>query len=358
MSIKDIAARAGVSPSTVSRVLNNPTHRCSTTGLRDRIWQIAREEHYLPNEAARTLKLGSGSSEKAWRIDALLTRSPRQSDDAFFGELLRTVETETHRQRCVLANVWRLSALSGARGVRRGAIERELSRILEPNEDRADGLVVIGKCEPHALARLRDAYGRRVVSIGRNSVNYLVDEVLCDGEEVAHLATKYLIDLGHRRIGYVGDCKNESRYRGYRKALEAHGLELDVRDVIECNHTEAAGYRAMERLMQREDAPTGLFCATDAVAIGLLRCREQFQGRYYAPSVVSSDDVEAAQFCTPALTTVHLPCRDMGRYALRLLVDRIGGGHSDSVRLELRGRLVERDSCASPAEATGYSYVI
>ena len=102
MSIRDIAKKAGVSASTVSRVLNNPGYRCASPELRDAIWRIAREMNYLPNEAARSLKMGSGkdgASAAPLRVDVIVTRASQRQADPFFGELLRIIETETHSQR-------------------------------------------------------------------------------------------------------------------------------------------------------------------------------------------------------------------------------------------------------------------
>ena len=361
MSIRDIAKKAGVSASTVSRVLNNPGYRCASPELRDTIWRIAREMNYLPNEAARSLKMGSGkdgASAAPLRVDVIVTRASQRQADPFFGELLRIIETETHSQRCLISQLWYLSSLNARKGVRAGATERELATVLGSGVDRGDGLIVIGKSSEAVLSRLVEAYSGNVVSVGRNSCAYLCDEVLCDGEKIARLAVGRLVELGHRQIGYAGDCHNESRYRGYQRTLLERGLDVGVGSVIECEHTEEAGYAAMERLMQADDAPTAIYCATDAIAIGMLRSLSDRRSRYYSPSIIASDDIEAAQYANPALTTVALPKRDMGRFALRLLVDRLAGGHSSCVRMELQGRLVVRASCSGPADAHGYNYVI
>ena len=357
MSIRDIAKRAGVSPSTVSRVLNDPSHRCSSDGVRDKIWQIAREMNYLPNEAARSLKTGAGAVERKPRyVDVLMTRSTRRQAEPFFSELLRVIEAETQRQRCIISNVWSLPTPVGARRSR--AAELEFESVVSRDTPRADGLIILGKCAPGMFERLHTSYKGNVVSVGRNSVGERSDEVLCDGEKLARMAVEYLIGLGHTSIGYVGDCRGEARCRGYQRTLLDHKLEPEVDSMIACEHTEAAGYAVMKRLVQRESAPTAIFCATDAIAVGMLRCLDELGGRYYAPSIISCDDIEAAQYTTPALTTVALPKREMGRYALWLLADRMDGGHSATTRVELFGRLVVRGSCSLPSDANGYTYVI
>ena len=101
----------------------------------------------------------------------------------------------------------------------------------------------------------------------------------------------------------------------------------------------------MERLLQAEDAPTGIYCANDITAIGMIKCLHKFKNRYYKPSIISSDDIEQAQFTNPMLTTVRLPKDEMGKFALYLLLDRMKGGHQSVVRTELEGKLMIRNSC-------------
>ena len=105
MSIKKVAEKAGVSPATVSRVLNNPNYKCSVPGLRDKIWKTAIEMNYVPNEAARNLKRGvSAKREKTWYINILMTRTDSSQTDPFFAELLRVIESEIHDKNCILSD--------------------------------------------------------------------------------------------------------------------------------------------------------------------------------------------------------------------------------------------------------------
>ena len=358
MSIKKIAEKAGVSTATVSRVLNNPNYKCSSESLRDRIWQIARELNYMPNEAARNLKMGvSDENSKIYYIDILMTRTESTQADPFFSELLRIIEGEIHRKRCILVNVWHQPLFSNDRKCRIENIDKVFEEMMRQGETQSDGLIVIGKCNDEVLKKLTARY-KGLVSVNRNSTNYKVDEVLCDGRRIAATAVEYLIQLGHRKIGYVGDCHNESRYKGYQETLFKYNISMDIHNVIETEHTEAEGYEVMEKLIQRADAPTAIYCANDMIAIGMLKCLSRYRNRYYMPSIIASDDIGEAQYTKPMLTTVSLPKEEMGKFAIYLLLDRLGGGHKGIVRIELEGKLIVRESCSSVENSMRVEYYI
>lgn len=188
-------------------------------------------------------------------------------------------------------------------------------------------------------------------------VDTVVDEVVCDGEKIAFMAVEHLIELGHTNIGYIGECHNEARYRGFVEALYDHHLELDPNFVIETNQTEAKGYEAMEKLLAMPDYPTGIYCANDITAVGVLKLLSR-RKNIYMPSVIASDDIEQAQFTTPMLTTVHLPKEDMGKFALWLLLDWINNGHKAVTRMELECKLMVRSSCTSVQENGWSDYCI
>lgn len=358
MSIKKIAEKAGVSPATVSRVLNNPNYKCSVSGLRDKIWKTAIEMNYVPNEAARNLKKGvSAKQEKTWYINILMTRTDSSTTDPFFAELLRVIESEIHDKNCILSKVWYMSVFSDDRKCRRENLDRLIDGMYDEVEGKRDGLIIIGRCNKEALKKLNKKY-KSVVSVNRNSTNYEVDEVLCDGKKIAAAAVEYLISLGHKNIGYIGQCHSEDRYNGYLETLKKHDLDVIPEYVIETKQTEAEGYEAMEKFFQSDDMPTGIYCANDISAIGMLKCLNKFRNRYYMPSIISSDDIQEAQFTRPMLTTVSLPKEDMGKFALYLLLDRLKGGHSGIVRMELEGRLMIRNSCSSVEDSMWSDYCI
>lgn len=359
MSIKQIAEKAGVSPSTVSRVLNNPNYMCSSKEIRERIWKAAMDLNYVPNSAARNLKMGIKEQDsKIYYISVLMTRAEKASTDPFFEELLRVIESEIHKQVHILTKVWYMPLFSNDKKCRRENLDAVIGKMQNELENKSDGLIIIGKCNKEALKKLNQKF-KSVVLVNRDSTNYEVDEVFCDGEKAAAMAVEYLISLGHRNIGYVGDCRNETRYRGYLEALKKYEIEPEASYIMQTNQTETEGFEVMKKYLDSEDCPTAFYCANDIIAIGMLKYINKYRKRYpYIPSIISSDDIEEAQYTKPMLTTVHIPKEQMGKFAMYLLMDGLEGGHKDVVRVEASGRLMVRNSCTSVEEGSWSDYCI
>ncbi len=357
-SIKEIAQNVGVSISTVSRVLNNPEYKCSDPELRDRIWNMAMKLNYVPNEAARKLKTGvRNDQDKVYYINVLMTRMDSAAADPFFSELLRVVESEIHKNGCILSKVWYKSIFSDDRRCRYENIDSVIQKMVDETEPKGDGLVVIGRCSHSALRKLSSNY-KSTVYVNRDASSGDVDEVICNGARIARTAVEYLISLGHESIGYVGNCGSEARYRGYLETLGEHGLEIDTNFVINTKLSEADGFEAMRRFMEMDKCPTGIYCANDITAIGMLKYLGKCKNRYYNPSIISSDGIEEAQYTKPMLTTVEISKSDMGHFALNLLLDRLRGGHRGIARIELQCSLIKRDSCTVVEDSKWCEYYI
>lgn len=304
MSIKEIAKRTGASQATVSRVLNNPEHRCSDPKLRDKIWKAAMELHYVPNEAARDLKHGKpGDKQQTYYVQVLVTRSDVGQSDPFIEELLRVIESEIHKHLCILTHVWHKSVFSDERRCKKEDINRIVADLCKETEGNSHGLIIIGKISKHAIPAIRKHF-TNVVAVNRNQLGQQLDEVFCDGRKIAFDAVSYLISQGHEDIGYVGGCDHEARFRGYNEALA--------------------------------------------------RNRRQYQ----SISIISSDNIELASQISPMLTTVALPKEEMGRFAVMLLLDRIEGRHQSEVVMELKGKLLIRESVRKYGDNDWSDYVI
>lgn len=344
MSIKKIAKEVGCSASTVSRILNDSEYKCRDASLREKIWKAAMAMNYTPNEAARNLKMGVKTEKKIFYIGVIMTRVEADKADPFFHELLNYIESEIHKNICILSNVWYMPVFSNDRKCREEDVASIIKGMTDTNEV-VNGIIIIGKCNKDVLRQLKKKF-KYIVSVNRNSTNYEVDEVICDGEKMASIAVEHLISLGHEKIAYVGDCQNEARYRGYQKTLIKNGIEILPEYQIQSGHTEKAGFEAMKKIGSISDWPTGIYCANDIIAVGLLKCLNRFYRSFpYSLSVVSSDDIRAAQHTVPMLTTVALPKEEMGIFAVKLLLSLMKGEHRSIVRLEVEGKLMVRESC-------------
>lgn len=358
MSIKEIAKRTGSSPATVSRVLNNPNYKCQTPGLREKIWKTAMELNYTPNEAARNLKKGNTKNKKdMYVIDVLMTRTEGANADPFFSELLHCVESQIHAYNCILSAVWYKSVFSDEKKCESMRLEPVIKEMIAEREDGKKGLIIIGKCNRKVIQILKRYY-KYIVSINRNSTNYEVDEVICDGRKIATLAVEHLIRLGHRKIAYVGRCHGESRYKGYLDVLRKNMVDFYPEYVQDVEQTEKQGFSVMKKFFQMEDPPTAIYCANDITAIGMLKCLNQYHTALYSPSVIASDDIEEAQNTTPMLSTVQLPRENMAKFAVYLLLDHMNLGHNEVVRIELEGKLMIRNSCNMVGEVLQPEYYI
>ncbi len=330
MSLKKIAEMVGTSPSTVSRVLNQKSPSCASAELQEKIWKAAQETGYRPNEHARALQAGGVQAERQenpLRVCVLFSRFKEMESDPFFENLLQCLQTELYRE-----GVRNMGVIYG---------EEDPERQLES----ADGVIALGRCSDELLRRVRKR-NQNIVGIWRNSMDFQVDEVICDGKKAAELAVNHLISLGHSKIAYIGDCSFEDRYVGYTNTLIQHGIPINYHLVASTDQTYEQGREAISALLAGKDPFTAVFCANDITAAGVqdvlrtkkLRPRERI-------SVISIDDIEELCSQEPYLTTIHIPRQEMAHMAVQLLLDRIERKHRENIRIEFPCRIVQRESC-------------
>ena len=270
MSLKEIARLSGASISTVSRVLNHPDYHCSNPELQSRIWKLAQEMHYVPNNAARQLKMGfDPSATRSLQIDIFLTRFQTLDDDLFFKELYQVLQEELMKENCHLRKLLTLPDIT-----RR---QHSLSAF-SASEPSADGLILLGKCPTELISFLKNQY-RFLVGIDRNPTNFDYDEIICNGTTAAVTAMDYLISLGHKKIAYIGDCSYEARYIGYYQSLMAHKLPLDYSNIYPTCQTRQEGKQMMQLILEKENRP----------------------------SVISIDNIRESALSKPMLTTIDIP---------------------------------------------------
>lgn len=351
MNIKEIADLCNTSIATVSRVLNNPDYKCSDPMLRDKIRRAAAQYDYIPNESARNLKINKQIQTVIYHVNIIITRIGANETDLFYNELLDNVTTELYKQKCIVSNLWYIPQFAPDKQYKSQDIKDNIDKVLA---QKTDGFIIMGKCKGDILKQLK-TISKNIVMIVRNGADLDVDEVLLDGGQVASTAIKYLVSLGHKKIGYIGDCKFDECFTGYVNNMNFYQLPINVQFVIESPRSEEGGYNAMDKILQMQDEkPSAIFCLADAIAIGAIRRLNERKNKTYNPSIIACDGIEAGKYTNPMLTTIESPKEDMARLAIFLLKDRLEHRNKSITRVIVNGKLVIRGSCTPYTEYDNY----
>jgi DNA-binding LacI/PurR family transcriptional regulator len=342
VTIRDVAARAGVSESTVSRVLGDvETAITISDETRERVQRAARELQYRPHPYARALR-GKGVN--------LLGVIAREIDDPFFAELIEAIN-----------NIAREAGYNLALGYAGSDPDQALALTEMLDIRQSDGLLLLGDLRESPEDRsflVRMAADRRVVSVCRGS-DQLVEgtpSVGVDNRSGVFAALEYLVGLGHRRIAHItvrrfGDFFE--REQAYRDFISERVGELPVGYVQHEENSYEGGYRATRVLLGLPQRPSAILVADDTMAIGALGAAHDAGIRVPSDlSVVGFDDIKIAAHVRPALTTVRQPIGEIGRRAVELLIELIEARAAPEPlpRIVLAPELVVRASCAPPPE--------
>ncbi len=314
MTIRDVARHAGVSPATVSRVLNRSSHPVSERGRR-RVLTAARKLSYIPNLLARSLL-----TQETEAIGVLIP----DVSNPYYAAILRGIEDAVgpSGRTVILGNT-----------DRRPDKQRLYLRALM--ERRVDGIIIAGG----VFGRAEQAITGRalpVVMIGRHRAR--LPSVGIDNVAAGAMATQHLVELGHRRIACLAgpaiSLTSADRVQGYRRALDAAGITVEADLVIEVGFTPVRTGDAVVTLFGRAARPTAAVAANDQVGIAVIRALHDLGLRVPDDvSVVGFDDTPVASYTVPSLTTVAVPTYDLGRTAVRLLLDVLSGRRVSSVVL-------------------------
>ncbi len=331
VTLEMVAAAAGVSAATVSRILNGTA--MVSDDKRSAVDEAIARLGFVPNPVARGLAGGRTLSI------GVVTQA---IDSPFYGGALRGIEdtlTAAGYSPLFVSGQW--SATHEAR-----CIDALRSR-------RVDGISVLtGRLSDAALAAT--ARELPVVVTGRTMKAPSLCALDFDNFEGARLATHHLLSLGHRRIAFIaGDLKHpdgKERLRGYRSALEAAGLAYEPGLVMPGNFTEASGLAAVERLIDSRQPFTAIFASNDQMAFGAGLALHRRRMRVPQDvSLVGFDDLASAVFSIPPLTTVHHPVVELGQLAAQAVLQLLAG---ETPTLALpQPRLVVRESTREPGSA-------
>ncbi|WP_181804045.1 LacI family DNA-binding transcriptional regulator [Streptomyces shenzhenensis] len=333
-TLGDVAARAGVSISAVSRVLSNHPSARVSEATRQRIMDAARELRYRPNFAGRALK--SARTQVIGLVVPDLT-------NALFTELMHGAEAEASARGYTVL-------LGRSDDVRPGG--DVIARLI--GEGRVDGMVVqLGDAVPPA--GLKDLLDMPAPVILLNTAyRDHVGSVVLDDRTGARLAAEHLIGLGHRRVALANGLRRsytaQKRRLGFKDAVSAAGLSWPGSYETRLGYTPENGRAALRSLMSLPEKPTGIVVANVNAAVGVLAEARSLGIRIPEDlSIVAVHDSWTAENTWPPLTTVKMPFHTMGRVAVRAVINRIDTGETtDEVITDPAPVLVVRESTAPP----------
>ncbi len=323
----EVAAFAGVSPVTVSRVLHEPATVAEAT--RSRVVAAIRELGYVPNLTARSLAA---------------TRT------GIVAALIPTIDNSLHAEIVqAMTEVVRAAGYHLLLGCTDFSLDQEEELVQAFLARQAEALYLTGIAHTDATRRMLEAARVPVVEVANLTESPIDMVVGYSGRRAAATMTRYLIERGYRRIAYlystIGDNDRlRDRLAGVRETLAEAGL-LDERLMVETRIGPHEGATALCELMERSPEVEAVFCSTDVIAVGaLLECARQgwqIPGRV---AIAGFDDLPIAAELHPALTTVRIPRRQMGRIAGELMVRRLAGETVDPAVVDVGFTLVPRAS--------------
>ncbi|MDF2922132.1 MAG: transcriptional regulator [Paenibacillaceae bacterium] len=345
MKSEDIAKLAGVSRSTVSRVINNYSNVPENT--RRKVLQIIEEHQYEPNTSARVLA-GKGTDTIGLFVVSTAERpeANRIYDNSYFARFVDAV-TDNANARGSYVLIHTVYTQADFLKVKQAFLQK-----------RIDGGIIVGTSEDTELVQELAGLGSPLVLI-----DYDIAGIINNRLDKNHLAVvnskdyegtmavmEYLIGLGHREIGILSGRMNtfsgRERYNAYEAAMKQHGLRLDGNHILRGEFLKETAYREVQRLMSLGKPPTALFSANDDMAIAAMQAfAEQGIRIPEDVSLAGFDDVPAASLMTPKLTTVRLPIYEMAKSAVESIF-RMGQKDGTSFStISFPAEFITRDSC-------------
>lgn len=331
-NLEDIARMAGVSRSTVSRVINNQPHVSEAT--RQRVLEVVSREGYIPNMAARTLV-----TQRTYVLGFMTPQTLLEVfADPYFPTVIQGVATVADRRNYAVM-LW----------VGEGAEEENRFYNRIRHTGLIEGVILASVIDNDPIVEHLKKDDFPFVLIGRSSCRDAVS-VDIENRHAARIAVEHLIQLGYRHIGAITGPMDMSvaqdRLQGYRDALRRAGRSIDSDRIVHGSFTEHSGYTAMKTLLRRDvDAA---FCASDMIAVGALRAIHE-EGRQVPGDValVGFDDMPIAAALSPPLTTMRQPIRQLGSAAAEALINLLEGKLSTPYRALLPTELIVRESCGA-----------
>ncbi len=330
VTIKDVAKKANVSISTVSRVINNS--KPVSDDIKKRVLDVIRDTGYSPNPVARSLVM-----KKSRTIGIIVP----DISSSYIGEVLNAIEeiAKTYSYETILCNSY-------------AEKDQEIKYLNLLVAKQVEGIIFITFDITNDHKEFINSQKIPVVMVNRNISDTVgTHSVGVDHYKAAYEMTKYLIKQGHRKIGLIRNGKQNGVFgaehlRAYKQAIEEDGIEYDENLIFEGKFQSDRSYDIVESLIKEDKLPTAIFATSDDMAIGAMNAL--YDNGYKIPkdvSVVGFYDTKMSKLFRPKLTTIRQPIYDMGAVSLRLLIKLIKGEKLDKKTIILPHELIIRDSC-------------
>lgn len=335
VTIRDVAKQAGVGLGTVSRVINESPQVSEAT--RRRVQEVIAELHYSPNPTARRLSLG-----KTLTVAVITPFFTRPS----FIERLRGIENTLAESDYDL-NIFNVETVH-----RRDQCMHQI-----PRPDRADGVIILSLSpRDEDLPFLQQAQVPIVLVDANHPSLSSMNRVIVDDVAGGRLAVQHLVDLGHRRIGYISDwldnpfnfTSSRHRYQGYRQVLDLAGIPFRPEYHGQGEHERAEARLLAEQMLALAERPTAIFAASDTQAMGVLEAARNLGLQVPGDlSVMGYDDIEIAEYL--GLTTIRQLLYESGQLGVELLLDILEGLNAAPVCHVLPTEMIIRGTTAPPS---------
>lgn len=339
VTIKEIAVKANVSTATVSRILSSDQTLSVAEETRKRVVEAATELNYKPTRKKSTKTLSRENSE-SYKIGVILTTSEEEEfNDPYFQHIRLGIEVACKQSSLKIETLLRVGSNQPL-----------------PSLNGLDGLIVVGTVDTEEVASYYYE-NKNIVFVDNYPSSGEYDAVISDLEEATVRVINTLINSGHKTIGYMGGRHtvkslngekglevDEIRKATFQRVMQEKG-RLNRQYVLTDEWSPTGGYQLMRQLIEKGDMPDAMIVGSDPMAIGALRALNE--AGVHVPdklSVISFDDIESAAFLNPSLSTVKVYPDELGKSAVRLLIDRLVNKRVVPIKAVLGTELILRES--------------
>lgn len=329
VKIKDVAEKAGVSVTTVSRVLNGGKY--VKDELKQKVQNAIDELEYTPSYIARSLVL-----KKTNLIGVIVPNITSSMNSVMLSKI---EETASKNNYIILVCDMDES------------LDKQFKYLNVFKEMRVDGIIITNEKLDDRTRMLLKRINIPIVFASVDPVNQEYTSIIVDNEQAAYDAVKYLIELEHEKIAFIGGDMRDitsgvDRYKGFKRGMNENNLQVYDSFVKFGDYTLHSGYRLMKEILETDLIPTAVFAASDDMAVGAINCI--LDNGLKVPddiSVIGFDGTKVREIVRPQLTSMEQPINEIGTMAVDILIQRIDNKEIEPREIILKHKLDERKSC-------------